>query len=262
MRATLITGATAGIGYELTKCFAQDGHNLVLVARRAEKLQQIKEEMERRFSVSATIVTADLADPAAPQQIFDTTEQDAIEVEYLVNNAGFGTNGKFHENDLTQELAMIQVNVTALVHLTGLYLPKMVERGRGGVMNVASTAAFQPGPMMAVYCATKAFVLSFSEAIANEVSDAGIKVQALCPGATITEFQDRAGIHEIPLIKSPMSSVMQADEVAKQGYKAFMKGDRVTVTGLFNKLGAFSVRFMPRAVVTQAARMMMDPKKS
>ncbi|MEX2015231.1 MAG: SDR family NAD(P)-dependent oxidoreductase, partial [Candidatus Hydrogenedentales bacterium] len=168
-KTALITGGTAGIGRELARCFARDRHDVVLVARSAERLDQVCGELRDEFKVQATPLPADLSNPAAPQQIFDKLQTDVIEVEYLVNNAGFGTNGPFADSDLPTELEMIQVNVSALVAMTHLFLRPMVGRKSGRIMNVASTAAFQPGPHMAIYCATNAFVLSFTEAIDVEL---------------------------------------------------------------------------------------------
>lgn len=259
-RAALITGASTGIGLALAKRFAKDGHNVVLTARSAERLENAAREIEQSFQVSTKVLPADLSDPHAPRTVFDACEQENIEVQFLVNNAGFGLNGKFAQLDLGEQLDMIQLNVTALVHLTGLFLPKMLERNRGRIMNIASTAAFQPGPTMAVYYATKAFVLSFGEAVANELRGSNVTLTTVCPGPTTTGFQDRAGAHDMPMLKSPMIKVMSADEVAQIGYDAFLKGKSVVIPGIFNLLGAQSVRFMPRAVVTEAARRMTEIK--
>lgn len=260
-RAALITGASTGIGYELVKCFARDGHDVVLVARNEAKLGEVASEIEEEFSVAARVMPADLSDAESPGRLFDALDKDGIEVDYLVNNAGFGSNGKFAEADLASQLSMIEVNVTALVHLTGLFLPKMLERGRGRVMNLASTASFQANPMMAVYGATKAFVLSFSEAVSNEIKDSAVTVTAVCPGATHTEFQSRADCHGMPFLNNPWIKVMSAKEVAQMGYRGFMNGQGVVVTGLLNFLGTQSVRFVPRSLVAEAARRMIEIPK-
>ncbi len=256
-KTALITGATAGIGYELAKCFARDGHDVILVARTEERLRAVAEELEQVFKIKAHAHPADLSQPIAPQQIFDALTAQNLRVDFLVNNAGFGTNGRFTETSLHTELEMIQVNVSALVALTKLFLPDMVTRKSGRVMNVASTAAFQPGPYMAIYCATKAFVLSFSEAIATELQGTGVTVTAVCPGATSTEFQARSGTEDIPLIKSKLSSVMKAEPVAQIGYKAMMRGERVCVTGLMNRVAAEAVRFAPRSLSASVAAKLM-----
>jgi len=185
---------------------------------------------------------------------------DSLRVDYLVNNAGYGLGGKFVETDLTVELGMMQVNMMALVALTKLFLPDMVARRSGKIMNVASTAAFQPGPLMAVYYATKSFVLSFSEAIANELKGTGVTVTALCPGPTESEFQKRAQIENTRLIKSKVMGMMTSEQVAKIGYQGFMQGKRLVIPGLLNKIGVHSTRFSPRAVTAQVARMVQESR--
>ena len=255
---TLITGATAGIGYELAKCFAADGHGVALVARSKDRLEKVAGELASTFGIDTKVFPADLSDPAAPQSLFDAVRSDGIEIEYLVNNAGFGTNGKFVETNLATELNMMQVNMNALVSLSKLFVAGMIARESGRILNLASTASFQPGPNMAIYCATKAFVLSFTEAFAVELAGTGVTVTALCPGGTETEFQARAEISDIPIVNSGFIPFMKAEEVAKQGYRGFMRGDTVTVTGLMNKLGAFSIRMTPRKLAAQLAGKMME----
>jgi len=255
-KTALITGASSGIGYELAKCFARDGANLVLVARDEAKLAQIASEL-RSPTVSVKVIAADLARPVAPSEILDATRAANIGVDYLVNNAGFGLGGSFAESDLQTELDMMQVNMVALVHLTRLYLPAMRLQGLGGVLNVASTAAFQPGPLMAIYYATKAFVLSFTEAIAEELRDTGVTATALCPGPTATGFQRRAKIERIRLVQSKIG-VMTAQQVAEIGYRAFLEGKVVVIPGLLNKIGAQSVRISPRALVRKVSRKLQE----
>jgi len=254
----LITGASTGIGYALSRRFAADRHNLILVARQEQRLNQVADELQREFGVAVKALVADLARPEAPQMIFDTIRKDSLQIEYLVNNAGIGLGGKFTETELATELAMMQLNTGTLVHLTKLFLPDMLARRSGRIMNVASTAAFQPGPLMAVYYATKAFVLSFSEAIANELKGSGVTVTALCPGPTESEFQKRAHIENTRLIKGKLMGLMTSEEVAKVGYQGFMNGKRLVIPGLINKLGVQSVRISPRAVATQVARLMQE----
>lgn len=256
----LITGASTGIGYALSRLFAADRHNLVLVARQEQRLTQVADELHREFGIAAKVLVADLARPEAPQMIVDTVRKESLQISYLVNNAGIGLGGKFAETDLATELAMMQINMGALVHLTKLFLPDMLARRSGRIMNVASTAAFQPGPLMAVYYATKAFVLSFSEAIANELKGTGVTVTALCPGPTESEFQKRAHIENTRLIKGKLMGWMTAEEVAKIGYEGLMKGKRLVIPGLINKLGVHSVRISPRAVVTQVARLLQESR--
>src|SRR5579864_3658891 len=191
-QTALITGASFGIGAEFARIFAREGYNLVLVARSADKLRQIASELEKAHGTRSLILAADLTDPGAPAYVVDQTTRADIQVDVLVNNAGFGQYGFFAQNDLEECLRQIQLNVATLTHLTRLYLHAMIERKNGGILNVASTAAFQPGPLMAVYFATKAYVLHFSEALANELRESGITVTCLCPGPTATEFQKRA----------------------------------------------------------------------
>jgi uncharacterized protein len=254
----LITGASTGIGYALSRCFAADHHNLVLVARQEQRLYQVADELHREFGVTAKALVADLSHPDAPQMILDTVRKESLHVEYLVNNAGIGLGGKFAETDLMVELDMMRINMTALVHLTKLFLPDMVARRSGRIMNVSSTAAFQPGPLMAVYFATKSFVLSFSEAIANELSGTGVTVTALCPGPTESEFQKRAHIENTRLIKSKLMGWMTSEAVAKIGYAGFMSGKRLVIPGLLNKIGVQATRVSPRAVATQITRMLQE----
>jgi short-subunit dehydrogenase len=258
MATALVTGASTGIGYALCRCFAADKHNLVLVARQEQRLRQVAEELRGQFGVTADVIAADLTEPDAPREIREGVESRALQIDYLVNNAGFGLGGRFADTDLAVELEMMQVNMAALVHLTKLFLPDMLARKSGRVMNVASTAAFQPGPLMAVYYATKAFVLSFSEAVANELKGSGVTVTALCPGPTASEFQARARIQETRLIKGKLMGFMTAEEVAKVGYEGFLKGKRVVIPGLMNKLGVQSVRLAPRSVTTQIARLLQE----
>jgi len=256
----LITGASTGIGYELSKCFATDRHNLIIIARQEQRLRQIAEDLTTRFGIAVKVIAADLTQPDAPQKITDAVRHDSLQVDYLVNNAGYGLGGKFVETDLTVELGMMQVNMMALVALTKLFLPDMVARRSGKIMNVASTAAFQPGPLMAVYYATKSFVLSFSEAIANELKGTGVTVTALCPGPTESEFQKRAQIENTRLIKNKVMGMMTSEQVAKIGYQGFMQGKRLVIPGLLNKIGVHSTRFSPRAVTAQVARMVQESR--
>jgi short-subunit dehydrogenase len=257
-KTALITGASSGIGYELAKCFAAGGANLVLVARDATRLSQISGELQSTFKVSAKVITADLSRVVAPAEIYRETERAALAIDYLVNNAGFGAGGAFVETDLQTELDMMQVNVASLVHLTKLYLADMHSRRSGGILNVASTAAFLPGPLMSIYYASKAFVLSFTEAIANELRGAGITVTALCPGPTATDFQRRAHVENIRLMKSSPMGMMTAAEVARIGYDGFFKGKVIVIPGLMNKVGVQSLRISPRAAVRRVTRKLQE----
>ena len=246
----LVTGASAGIGRELADVLAREGHDLVLVARREAELTELARELKERHGVDSRVVPADLAGPAGPQQVVDALDGAALDV--LVNNAGFGGHGSFADRSRDDDLRMVAVNVTALTDLTKLVLPGMVARGRGRVLNVASTAAFQPGPFMAVYYATKAYVLSLSEALAEELSGTGVTVTCLCPGVTSTEFQQVADVENIALNSGPL--VMTARAVAEAAYKGMSRGKRLVIPGAHNKVGVMSVRLSPRPVVLKVVR--------
>jgi short-subunit dehydrogenase len=250
----LITGASSGIGADLARLFARDGYDLVLVARREEKLHELAKEL----GVTATVIAADLSKPDAAQQIVSKLVDKSINIDVLVNNAGLGLAGPFIANDFAKDLEMIQVNIVALTQLTKLLLPGMVSRKQGRILNVASTAAFQPGPLMAVYYATKAYVLSFSEAIADELRDTGVTVTALCPGPTATGFGNVAGMEQTRLftLMNPMSSA----DVAKIGYEAMKRGRRVVVTGVMNKVLVQSIRISPRWMVTMIVRKLQESR--
>jgi len=249
-QTALITGASIGIGYELAKIFAADQYDLVLVARNDERLNAVKNELEARHGISAGVLVADLAEPTAPAAIYDRLRREGVQVDVLVNNAGFGQYGEFHRGDLQRYLDMVQVNVTALVHLTGLFLPGMVARRKGRVLNVASTAGFQPGPLMAVYYATKAMVVSFSNAIHAELAGTGVTVTTLCPGPTRTEFHVRAETGRSRLFRGPM--MMKADAVARAGYNGMQRGKMVVIPGAVNNVLMFgATRLLPRALVTK-----------
>ncbi len=242
----LITGATAGIGWELAQLAARDGTPLILVARDATRLQQRKAELEDRWSVPVHVIPHDLSREGAAQALFDVVQENRWPVDTLVNNAGFGTIGEFLESELARDQAMVRVNVLAVVELCKLFGWVFREQGGGRILNVASTAAYIPGPRMAVYYATKAFVLSFSEALYYEFKPYGITVTALVPGPTRTEFQARAGMKNVKLTKFLV--MMNAAEVARAGWQGLKKGKRVVIPGIFNKLSVYSTRLMPRAV--------------
>ncbi len=255
MSTVLITGASGGIGYELAKLFARDHHNLVLVARSAEKLSVVAAELQAHGVTVKTIVL-DLALPVAPKFLFDQLRRENIAIDILINNAGFGAFGEFATMPEEEILGQIHLNITALSHLTRLVLPAMVERHAGRIMNVASTAAFQPGPLMAVYYATKAYVLSLSEALANEVRKSGVTVTCFCPGATHTGFAERAGTQDSRIFKQ--FGAMPADKVALDGYRALMQGRTVAISGAHNWAIANSVRFAPRSLVTTISRWVSE----
>ena len=253
----LVTGASGGIGEELARLFAADGHDLVLVARSGDKLARLADELTAAHGVAARSLTADLARPEAPQEIFEELRDAGLSVDALVNNAGFGSYGLFAETDLRRELELLQVNVVALTHLTKLFLPGMIGRRRGYVMQVASTAAFQPGPLMAVYYASKAYVLSFSEALANECEGTGVRVSALCPGPTHTGFVAAAGMTQSKLFDR---GAMSARAVAEAGYRGLLEGRAVVIPGLRNSLVARTVGFMPRGLVTKVVRRLQEKR--
>ncbi|MFY8007712.1 MAG: SDR family NAD(P)-dependent oxidoreductase [Sediminibacterium sp.] len=259
MATALITGASNGIGLELALIHASKGDQLVLVARNKSKLDELKLELEKTYKISVYTIGKDLSAMNAGQEIFDETSKQQIHIDYLINNAGFGDFGMFVETDWNKEAQMIQLNITALTQLTKLYLKEMVKRGSGKIMNVASTAAFQSGPTMAVYYATKAYVLSFSEAIDNEVRDKGVTVTALCPGATESGFQAAAAMEESNLVKG--RKLPTSKEVAEYGYESMMKGRTVAIHGFMNYLLANSVRFIPRAMVVKVTRKLQDKSK-
>jgi short-subunit dehydrogenase len=259
-KTALITGASFGIGLELARIFAREGHNLVLVARSADKLRQLASELEKAHGTRSLILAADLSDPGAAAYVLDQTTRANIAIDILVNNAGFGQYGFFVDNDLEECLKQIQLNITTLTHLTRLYLPDMIARARSEgtnarILNVASTAAFQAGPLMAVYYATKAYVLHFSEAIADELQGTGVTVTCLCPGPTATEFQGRAKITGIRLTTY---GTMDARTVAEDGYRGLMSGKPVVISGFKNWLVAQSVRFSPRRLVTAMVRKLQE----
>ena len=258
-KTALITGASGGIGCELAKVFAKDQYNLVLVARNAAKLTQFADELQREFGISAKAVPLDLTAASAPQSLFDQLQHDSIAVDILVNNAGYGVLGEFAKVSLEDNLGQIQLNITALTHLTRLFLGPMIERRSGKILNVASTAGFQPGPLMSVYYASKAYVISFSEALANELQGTGVTVTCLCPGATDTGFQGRAGLENTLLFKKLRP--MDAKTVACDGYRGLMAGKVIVISGFRNWLLAESVRFSPRRLVTAVSRKVLDRAK-
>jgi uncharacterized protein len=246
----LVTGASSGIGRELAKCFAADGSRLVLTARNTEALQSLADELRRNHKVEAFVLTADLSRPETPERIFRELQGRGITVDVLVNNAGFGAWGKFVELPLRRHLEMLEVNITALTQLTGLFLPGMVERRRGGILNVASVAGFLPGPGMAVYYATKACVLSFTEALAEEVAGTNVTVTVLCPGPTATNFGSIAHAEKARMTRLAR---MSAEAVAVHGHRAFRKGRVVAVSGRQNRLLVFLTRLSPRSIIRKTA---------
>jgi short-subunit dehydrogenase len=257
-KTALITGASSGLGLELAQLFAADKHDVVLVARRREQLEALATRLAAERGVVAGVIAADLADSGAPQRIVDELKRRGLEIEFLVNNAGFGTTGRFVERDLLRELAMVQVNVASLVHLTGLLVPAMVARGSGRILNLGSTAGFQPGAYMSVYYATKAFVNSFTEALAVELRGTGVTATVSCPGATATEFGKIAGNDLTALFRK---GGMNAQQVAAHAYRAMMAGKVMVVPGTRNKILIQSQRLVPRAVTRAVAARLNQPDR-
>lgn len=249
----LITGASSGIGRELAGQFAGDGAGLVLVARSEDRLRELASSLAARYGVATQVLPADLSQPGAPDQIMQALARQQIDVDVLVNNAGFGARGSVAGLGAARQLDMIEVNVAALTRLTALLLPGMLERRRGGILNVASTAAFQPGPNSAVYYATKAYVLSFTEALAEEVRGSGVRVSCLAPGPTDTGFAAQAGATGSRLFQR---GVMDAARVARAGHDGLLRGKTLVIPGLRNRALAFSVRLSPRALVTKISGYM------
>ncbi len=261
MRETaLITGASAGIGLELARVFARHRHDVVLVARRGERLRDIAAELEAGNDVTAHVIVADLAAENGSEALYEEVIGRNIVVDYLVNNAGFGTFGPFVETNREQTMDLLRVNIAAVTELTALFLPAMVERQRGRVLNVASAAAFQPGPLMATYYASKAYVLHFSEALNEELDGKGVSVTALCPGPVRTEFHHVARMESSGLVLN--RRLISVEEVAATGYDAMMRGKPFVVPGLASKLLAFSVRFAPRRLVAKVVRRMQEDRGS
>lgn len=255
-RTALVTGASGGIGRELATLFARDGRDVVVVARSEEALIDLGTRLQDEYGVTVTVVVKDLAEPDSPAEIQSALADRGIEVDVLVNNAGFATYGRFLDTDLDRERDELQVNVVAVTELTKRFLPGMVDRGEGRVLNVASTAAFQPGPLMAVYYASKSYVLSFSEALAAELDGTGVTVTALCPGPTDTGFQSRAQMGAAKLVQGDLQDPA---EVARAGYRGMQAGEAVVVPGLRNKLLSVAVRLLPRRVVRSMVKRAQAP---
>lgn len=255
----LITGASSGIGLELAKIVEGNRINLLLIARSEDKLKALASELQSEYGVQIKVLVKDLSNPESANDIYDYCKVNSIQVKYLINNAGFGDYGKFHEIGLERQIQMINVNIGSLVTLTRLFLPEMVRSKSGKILNTASIAAVLPGPLMAVYYASKAFVLHFSEAIGNELSGSGVTVTCLCPGGTETNFFNEANAKESAFAKG--KTFISPEKVAKYGFDSMMKGKQVAIHGFTNYLMVNSVRFFPRKVVTKVSRQLSEIKK-
>lgn len=255
----LVTGASSGIGMEIARLHASRGGDLVLVARREDRLIALRDELAQAHDAMCHVIASDLSEPGAAGTLYDAVRAEGVRVDYLVNNAGFGAAGRFHALEWERHRAMIQVNVTALSELTHAFLPEMLERGSGRILNVASVAGYVPGPLQPVYYASKAFVVSFSEAIDAENAGTGVSVTALCPGMTETEFFDTAGMTRAQTMRLPR---MSAQRVARIGYDGMLKGRRVVIPGLNNWLLVnVALRFLPRRLTTRASLELMRARR-
>jgi hypothetical protein len=257
-QTALVTGGSGGIGLEIAKVLARREFDLALVARTRDALEAAAGQIEGKYAVKVHVFAADLRRREAPEEIFDFLRNESVPIHTLVNNAGFGLGGEFAETEITRELEMIQVNIAALTHLTKLFLPPMIKAKAGHILNVASTAAFQPGPLMAVYYASKAYVLSFSEALAEELRNSGVTVTALCPGPTRTEFASEAHVTESRLFT--LFGIASPASVAEYGVTAMLQGRRVAVPGLRNKIVAQANRFSPRALTAKVSRLAQETR--
>jgi len=248
-KTALITGASSGIGAAFAEIAAEDCSTIVLAARRQDHLQALKEDLETRFRTQVIVLARDLAKTGAAEKIVQELQGQGIVPDIVINNAGFGDMGPFAEADWPTQEAMIAVNITTLTHLTRLVLPAMINQGSGAILNVASTAAFQPGPFMSVYYASKAYVLLFTEALAVELKGTGVTATVLCPGPTATAFGATAGMERTRLMR--FSRLAAPRDVARYGYEAMKKGRTVAIPGILNKLSAFSTRLGPRRFVVK-----------
>ena len=258
MNYTLITGASSGIGMELARVFAKNNHNLILVARSAEKLEELKKEIENDSEVVAEVIPTDLARPEAAEKLYEQIKHKNLHVDILVNNAGFGDHGLFAESDPKRNDDMIVLNVLTLTKLTRLFLTEMIRLKHGRVLNVASTAAFQPGPLMSVYYATKAYVLSFSEALHEELHGTGVTVTALCPGPTQSGFQAAANMADVPLLDA--MTIPTSLDVAEYAYEAMMNKKVVAVHGILNGLIAKSTAIVPRSLLRKIVKRLQSKR--
>jgi short-subunit dehydrogenase len=258
MNYTLITGASSGIGLELARVFAANNHNLILVARSTDKLEELKTEIEKNSEVVAEVISADLSTPDSADKLFETIKSKNLHVDILVNNAGFGDHGNFLKSEPKRNDDMIVLNILTLTKLTRLFLPEMVNNKYGKILNVASTAAFQPGPLMSVYYATKAFVLSFSEGLHEELIDTGVTVTALCPGPTESNFMKVANASDMKLLST--MSIPTSRDVAEYGYKALMNEEVVAVHGVLNTILSKTTNVVPRFLLRKVVKRLQSKR--
>jgi short-subunit dehydrogenase len=250
-KTVLITGASSGIGYEFSKIFSSNGYNLVLVSRDAEKLNRLAQELMDQFDIRATVISKDLSEPASARALYDEVIADGIHIDVLINNAGFGISGKFTDTSAEHQMRLVQLNIGTPTMLCRLFGADMAKQGSGQILNVASTAAFQAGPLMSTYYASKAYILLFSEAIRWELRKDHVTVTVLCPGPTRTQFFNRSTMTGTKLEKSPF--IMRAARVAELGFAGLQEGKALVIPGLINKLLVFSVRLAPRPVIIAIA---------
>lgn len=257
---TLITGASSGIGFELAKVFARNSHNLILVARSAAKLEELKNEIKAAHKVSVEVISLDLSKPESAEELFNATQSKNLQVDILINNAGFGDHGLFVNSELKKNQEMIDLNILTLTKLTHLYVQPMLKNKSGKIMNVASTAAFQPGPLMSVYYATKAYVLHFSEGLHEELIGTGVTITSLCPGATASGFQAAANLSNVALLDT--IKIPSSRDVAEYAYSALMNKKVVAIHGLMNAIFANGVRLLPRSLIRKIAKKLQEKRNT
>lgn len=254
----LITGASTGLGKDFCELFSRDKFNLIMVARNKEKLHELAMELKQKYGIEIEIFPTDLSLQENIEKLIDFIKEKNITVEYLINNAGIGVYGKFSETQWRQEYQMMELNMISLTHLMKKVIPMMLENKKGKILNVASTAAFQPGPLMGIYFATKAYVLSLSEALNEELKNTGVTITTLCPGPTETEFFKSAKMESLKFADTKSVFMMTSKEVAEIGYKSLMNSERVIVAGIINKISAFSTRFLPRPLLAKIAQQLLN----
>lgn len=254
MSYALITGASSGIGYQLAESFARDKHDLILVARREDRLKLLASDLEENYQIQTHVVIKDLSLPQSVQEIHDWVKKSGIRVDILVNNAGYAVYGSFADTRWEDEQKMMRLHMDATTRMTKLFLPDMLAKNYGRILNVGSTGSFAPGPYVSVYCASKSYILRFSEALSEELRGSGVSITVLCPGGTKTEFESKA-IRKVP--GETTARGMKAEKVARIAYRALMKGKRVVIPGFQNKIQVFAIRFLPMSLVTRILRVMM-----